>query len=86
MKSTYFVENSQEIKVKQAKVNHNAITDFRRNFKKIKDSFSRIKLFTKSCRTGLVFVCVICNGYLYKKSIKMFDQAKYNSALDDLVF
>ena len=88
MENTYFVENSREIKVKQAsyyKENHELIT-CRRNSKKAKDSVSMIKLFTKLCKTGAVFGCVICNRSLYKKSVKRFDQAKYNFDLEGLVF
>lgn len=71
-KDTYFVDNSQEIKVKQAsyyKENHKLIT-CRRNSKKGKDSVSRIKLLTKLRKTGPIFVCIICNRSLYKKSVK----------------
>lgn len=71
-KDTYFIDNSQEIKVKQAsyyKEIHKLIT-CRRNSKKGKDSVSRIKLLTKLRKTGPVFVSVICNRFLYKKSVK----------------
>ena len=87
MKNTYFVENCQQIKVKQAsyyKGNHKLIT-CGRNSKKAEDSISRIKLFTKLCKTGPVFVCVICNRSPYKKSVKKADQAKYNFDLEGLI-
>ena len=51
MINTYFAENSQKIKVRQAsydKLNHKVITDCRRvSKKKAKDSVSRTKLFIK---------------------------------------
>ena len=76
------------MKVKQAsyyKGNDKLIT-CRRNSHKAKDSVSRIKLFTELCKTGPVFACEICNRSPCKKSVKKFDQTKYNFDLKQLVF
>ena len=70
MKNTYFVENCPEIKVKQAsyyKENHKLIT-CRRNSEKAEDSISRIKLFTKLCKTGPVFACIIATDPYTRKA------------------
>ena len=45
----------------------------------------RVTLFTKPCKEGQTFVCVIRNGCLYHKSVKRFDQGKYSVDIKELV-
>ena len=33
-------------------------------------------MFSKMCREGLTFSCVVCNQCLYKRSVKEFDPDK----------
>ena len=44
---------------------------------KLTHSKERIELFSRMCKEGPIFVCIICERCLYKRSVKPFDQKKY---------
>ena len=68
--SNYYLENRNRIREKQNK-------SYANQCHRILDSAERIKLFSKMCKEGPKFVCVICNRCLYKRSVKWFDCDKY---------
>ena len=67
--SSYYSENKSIIKEKLNK----KYTDYF----KLTHSKERIELFSRVCKEGPIFVCIICERCLYKRSVKPFDQKKY---------
>ena len=68
--SNYYLENRNRIREKQNK-------SYANQCHRTLDSAQRIKLFSKMCKEGPTFVCVICNRCLYKRGVKCFDPDKY---------
>ena len=64
--SSYYSENKSIIKEKLNKKH----TDYF----KLTHSKERIELFSRMCKEGPIFVCIICERCLYKRSVKPFDQ------------
>ena len=67
--SSYYSENKSIIKEKLNKKH----TDYFN----LTHSKERIELFSRMCKEGRIFVCIICERCLYKRSVKPFDPKKY---------
>ena len=65
----------------------------RKNFRKRKlenqnpedQTNNRITKLCKLCWGGPTFVCVVCNRYLYRNGVKLFDSSKYNFDTDSVI-
>ena len=67
--SSYYSESKSIIKEK--------LNQKHTDYFKLTHSKEKIELFSRMCKEGPIFVCIICERCLYKRSVKPFDQKKY---------